>query len=370
MSLSRAVAGVAWNASSITSTLSKLMKLNLLKRQAGQALLTLCDIVPRTKPLLRRLGLRTKKEWFGDRVVHAQMPDGKSVKLASVGENYLSFELFWRGTEYYEPITTLILQELVRPGDTFMDIGANIGFYSLILSVSRPGLTVIALEPNPKAHALLKANAAANRFSQIRCEPLAISDTDGTARLHLSASDMSASLHRDFDGHPTDAIDVRTTSLDNYLTHTPIKGRLVIKVDVEGHEAAFFAGAWRTLAALRPDIIAEVAVDYGDDTMTLLRDAGYHFYSITDCGLVESRTLTPVSREPFVFLNYLLTCRPAHEVAKLFDGIRGRVARIDLRQTSKCLDAASLRDFKAREARAHLSRPPALSGSASESMAL
>ena len=71
--------------------------------------------------------------------------------------------------------------------------------------------------------------------------------------------------------------------------------------------------------------------------------------------------LTPVVREPFVFLNYLLTCKPAGEVAELFGQIRERVGRIDLKQTSKCLDAASLSEFKARAARARASRSRALS---------
>ncbi len=360
-------------------TSATFMNPNLLKRQIGKTLLTFCDSFPQAKPSLRKFGLRTRKEWFGDRVVRAQMPDGKSLKLASVSKNYLSFELFWRGTEYYEPITTLVLQELVRPGDAFMDVGANIGFYSLILSVSRPGLKVIAFEPNPKAHELLKANAAANHLGQIVCAPLAMSDTTGTARLHLSASDMSASLRPDFDFHPTGAVPVQTTTLDDFLARAPtVVGqcfqpvtpdrqdacpttRLVIKVDVEGHEAAFFTGARRTLAALRPDIVAEVAVDHGDETLSLLREAGYRFFPITDRGLFESETLTPVIREPFVFLNYLLTCKPAGAVAELFGHIRERVERIDLKQTSKCLDTASLSEFKAREALARASRSRALS---------
>jgi len=341
------------------------------KQQIGKALLTLCSRVPQAKPFLRDLGLRTRKEWFGDSLVRVQMPDGKSFKLAGVSQNYLSFELFWRGVGYYEPITTLVLQELARPGDTFIDVGANIGFYSLVLSVSQPRLKVIAFEPNPKNFELLQANVTANLLGQVACEPLALSDANGPATLHLSASDMSASLRPDFDFQPTDAVPVQTTTLDDFLSRTPTvvgqcfqpvtpdrqdacpTARLVIKVDVEGHEAAFFAGARRTLAALQPDIVAEVAVDYDDATRALLREAGYRFYPITDRGLIESDTLAHVVREPFVFLNYLLTRKSPIEVAQLFKRIQDRVARIDLTQTSKCLDPQSLAKFKAREARRH-----------------
>src|SRR5439155_21299164 len=196
-------------------------------------------------------------------------------------------------------------------------------------------------------------NVTANRLGQVACERSALSDANGPATLHLSASDMSASLRPDFDFQPTDAVPVQTTTLDIFLTHAPTQGRLVIKVDVEGHEAAFFAGARRTLATLAPDIVAEVAVDYDDATRALLREADYRFYPLTDRGLNESDALTPVVREPFVFLNYLLTRKSPIEVAQLFKRIQDRVARIDLAQTSKCLDPQSLAKFKAREARRH-----------------
>jgi FkbM family methyltransferase len=329
----------------------------LLKRQIGTGLLILCDRFPGLKRFVRRWGLRTSKEWFGDRVVRVQVPGGRSFKLASVSRNYLSFELFWRGTEYYEPITTLVLQELVCPGATFIDVGANIGFHSLVLSVSQPQFKIIAFEPNPKNHELLKANAAANGFSHIACEPLALSDTDGGAVLHLSASDMSASLCADFDPHPTDSVPVKTITLDSYLGAANFQGRLVIKVDVEGHEPAFFRGARRTLHSLQPDIVAEVAVDYDDDTKALLRDAGYRFYPITDRGMIESDSIAPVVRESFVFLNCLFTCRPVEEVEALFARIREQVRRIDLRQTSKRLDPASLERFKSRQFRGHVPEP-------------
>src|SRR6266446_7072260 len=228
-----------------------------IKRWIGRGLLNFCDLFPQTKPLLRNPGLRTKKEWFGGRVVLVQLPSGKSMKLASVGENYLSFELFWRGTQYYEPITSLVLQELAGPGATFIDVGANIGFYSLLLSRREPRLNVIAFEPNPKNYRLLKMNVSLNGFHRVLCEPLALSDADGTALLHLSASDMSASLHADFDSHPTKSVEVETTTLDNYLARNKMECPLVIKLDAEGHEESVLKGARETLHSLQPDIITE-----------------------------------------------------------------------------------------------------------------
>ncbi|MBI4657995.1 MAG: FkbM family methyltransferase [Verrucomicrobia bacterium] len=325
-----------------------------LKIRTGKMLIAFCDRFPRWKPSLQPWGLRTSKEWFGQRIVRAQMPGGDHLRLASVSQNYLSFELFWKGTGYYEPITTLVLQELIRPDDTFLDVGANVGFYSLVMSRTHPGLRVIAFEPNPRLFQLLSSNAAANQFSEMGCEPLALSDRNGTALLYLNQSDMSASLRDDFDTNLSDTIEVQTVTLDSFINQQRLRGRLVVKVDVEGNEEAFLEGARQTLAFRKPDLIMEVALNYGESTTALLKDNGYNFYQVTDRGLLESDTLTPVVREPFVFLNYLVSTKPKAEIDVLFGRIAARVRKIDLLQTSKHADFHALEQMKSRQ-----QRPPA-----------
>lgn len=315
-----------------------------LKRLAGQCLFHVCNQVPEMKIWLGPRGLRTKKEWFAGEVARVQLPGGQHLKLASVGENYLSFQLFWLGTQYYEPITTLLLRELLQPGDTFVDVGANIGFYSLVLTLTQPGIRVIAFEPNPKIHALLKKNVAANGFHEITCEPRALSDADGTAPLYLSHSDHSASLRSDFEASSPGSIVVPTLTLDAYLGSLKQSqaGRLVIKIDAEGNEDAVLHGAWTTLCSLKPDLIVETAQSLPDTPLPSLKELGYHLYSITDRGLIETSTWAPVVRGPYVFLNSLLTARPSADVADVFERIRGQVKWIDLDKTSKLADPAVL----------------------------
>jgi FkbM family methyltransferase len=317
-----------------------------IKRLFGRCLLNFCDQVPAAKPFLKRWGLRTSQAWFENRIVRVQMPGGKSFKLTGLAQNYLSFELFWRGTGYYEPITMLTAQELVRTTDVFIDVGANIGFYSLALSASQPGLRVVAFEPNPKNFRLLQANARLNQFEQLACLPLAVSDTARTADLYLSPSDMSASLEQDFEPAPGAALKVTTTSLDAYLARSPLPGRLVIKVDVEGHEAALFKGAEKTIALRKPEIITEVTLHQEDLPISFLKQIGYRFYQITDQGLLPSEELTAVTRGGFRFLNCLLSVQPEDKVTALFRRIQPRVRKIDLKQTSKYVSAELLQRFQ------------------------
>lgn len=310
----------------------------LFKRAAGACLFHTCNLFPAAKRPLLRFGMRTKKEWFRQRVARVQTHNGKNLKLASVGENYLSFQVFWKGTAFYEPITSMVLGELVWPGDTFIDAGANIGFFSLLLSAQKPSLRVIAFEPNPRNHALLARNAASNGFRHLVCEPLALSDTDGTAPFYLADSDMSASLRPDFAFHEAPPIDVKTVTLDSYLKSRALSGRLVLKVDVEGAEDAFFRGARETIAALKPDLVTEVAMKSSLGYAAFLREHGYHFYSITDEGLRATADPQPVVRGNLLFLNYLLSARPPEVIAELFERVRPAVRKIDLSQTSKCVE--------------------------------
>lgn len=315
-----------------------------VKRVAGRCLFHVCDQFPMVKVWLGNWGLRTKMEWFANRTADVQLPDGRSLRLASIGENYLSFQLFWRGTQFYEPITTLVLQELLQPGDTFLDVGANIGFFSLVLSLTRPHLRVVAFEPNPRIHVLLKKNVSANQFHQIACEAAALSDSNGTATLYLSHSDHSASLRFGFEENSAPSIIVPTLTLDTFmksLKWNP-EARLVIKIDVEGNEDAVLRGAQATLSSLKPDIVVETAEDRRGAPVPFLRELGYRLYSITDSGLIETTRWAPVVRGPFVFLNHLLTTRSPELVAGLFDHIRNRVKGIDLSNTSKLADSAVL----------------------------
>jgi FkbM family methyltransferase len=297
------------------------------------------------KTKLREFGLRTAGPQFGDRIGRIQLPDGRSFRLASISQNYLSFELFWRGGGYYEPITRLLLEELVHTGDTFVDVGANIGFYTVVIGSLRREADVIAFEPNPGNFDLLKRNVRANALGNVRCEPLAVSDADQTAPLFLTGSHMSASLRAGFDGNVTGTVDVETVTLDSYFSGRTVRGRLIMKVDVEGHEEALFRGMPRTLAAHRPDIITEVTLKYQPEMVSNLARAGYRFFQITDRGFNESPTLVPVVRDRFVFLNYLLTTKTTAQVAELFSRLEPAIRRIDLTETSKFLSLPELERF-------------------------
>lgn len=319
-----------------------------VKRLCGHALFTTAQLLPAARPWLERWGRRTQAPWFEGRVGTAYSDlTGRSVRLASFGRNYLSFELFWRGLDYYEPLTAALVRTLMGPTGLFLDVGANIGFHSLMLASVRPEVDIVAFEPHPELQEFLRANVAANGFTRIQVESYALSNAEGTRPFYLNRSHMSASLEPNFDAAHTGVVEVPVTSLDAWLARRDeVPPRFLLKVDVEGHEAEFVAGARETLRRHRPDIITEAVTGLPPEAVEQLRACGYRFRQITDEGLRPCLAPAAYVRGALVFLNCLLTTRSSAELEAISAEIRTQARAIDLRLTSKLADPKVLHRFR------------------------
>jgi FkbM family methyltransferase len=310
----------------------------IFKRALGRLVIQAALRSPHKPPLLRSLGFRCSHGLFGKGQVSVATGHTKPLRLTHLDDSYLGFQLFWRGLDYYEPITRLLLSQLLRPGTTFLDIGAHHGFFSLTSALLLDAIRVVAFEPNPENFHILQANVHANELANVVCEPLAISDQDGTARLYLTASDMSASLMQGFQSQDTQQIatvEVQAITLDHYAQSRHLDAPLVIKVDIEGHEAAFMRGAMDTIRKCKPDIILEVVEEQDPNWIQALKALGYRFYPITDQALTETDAPRLVKRFPFLFLNHLLSTRPVDELLNIFRAIEPQIKQINLLDTSK-----------------------------------
>lgn len=151
----------------------------------------------------------------------------------------------------YEPTeTTLFLQQL-RPGMTVVDIGANIGYYTL-LAARAVGSTgaVHAFEPEPQNFAMLTENVRINKYNHVTLQHAAVSDSIGTLTVYFDEHvRVKSSLSRKNLETETSikSVDVPAMRLDDYLQQQGIENVDVLKVDVEGAEALVLAGAERVL---------------------------------------------------------------------------------------------------------------------------
>lgn len=141
----------------------------------------------------------------------------------------------------FEPVQTELLLHLVRPGDVALDLGAHVGYFTLLLArLVGPGGCVYAFEPDPDNFALLRHNVAANGYQNVVACPLAVSDRCGDARLFLSPDNTGDhQLYASAGGRGS--VGVQAVTLDRYFEKYP--GRVdVIKMDVQGCEHAALAG--------------------------------------------------------------------------------------------------------------------------------
>ena len=160
-----------------------------------------------------------------------------------------------------EPGVRAVLAAL-RPGDTFVDVGANYGTFSLLAAARvRPGGRVYAVEPQPRHAALLRRSAARNGAGdRVRVFEAACAERAGEATVYVpDQSSGKASVHGAYAGVLAHrALAVRAETLDGLLDGHPLPGRVVVKVDVEGAERAVLRGARGVLGRHRPLLLFEL----------------------------------------------------------------------------------------------------------------
>lgn len=178
-----------------------------------------------------------------------------------------------RGT--VEPEVQEALRRTVAPGATVYDIGANIGFFTLLSArLTGPGGRVVAFEPSPPAIPGLRANVALNALDHVDVVERAVAAEPGRAEL-LQVGQHSWSHLADRGWHPetTAVVEVDVTTVDAEVA----AGRPapdVVKIDVEGSEIAVLDGMRDTLAHARPALVIELH-STNREVMDLLDAAGY-----------------------------------------------------------------------------------------------
>lgn len=161
----------------------------------------------------------------------------------------------------HEPMATKLLPGFVPYGGVVLDIGANIGYYTLLLSrlVGNEGL-VVAVEPHPVNFHLLQLNLRINRVSNVRLVSAAVSDEEGEAHLFEAEGSNWHSLL------PTErtsekAIKVPTLTIDALASQI---GRPIdlLRMDIEGGELKALKGGENTLRHHRPVLVVEIHPPY------------------------------------------------------------------------------------------------------------
>jgi FkbM family methyltransferase len=195
----------------------------------------------------------------------------------------VTFEL--EATGEYERKTRELCMSSLKPGMTFVDVGAHVGLYAIPAAAAvGPTGTVVAFDPDPDNFRLLSRNVAASGYKNIQLNNMAVSNVDGPLKLYRSP--YNTGDHQIFfKGAGRESVTVQSVSLDQFF-----KGRTssidVAKFDIQGAEAAALLGMTEILANSRNlrmfiEFAPSMLEDAGADPRAFLK-------SIEDHGFILS----------------------------------------------------------------------------------
>jgi FkbM family methyltransferase len=219
----------------------------------------------------------------------------------------------------YDIAVSEVLARLIHPGDLVLDVGANVGYMSMLMAL-RTGKSgeLISFEPHPALYQSLMSNLNQGQLRaslpRVALHNIALSDTSGNTVLLIpegfQKNDGIARLCRDGE-QGIASIPIRTETLDSILEE---RMAAVIKVDVEGHELAVFNGAGEALRHQRiRHIVYEDHHGISSAVGSFLRERGYTLFQIgwSFWGPILASAEMPAVCKPYEAPSYLATCDPA-----------------------------------------------------------
>lgn len=219
----------------------------------------------------------------------------------------------------WEPDLTAYLERALAPGDAMIDVGANVGYFSLV-ALRRVGADgcVASIEASPRIVRQLETTMTLNGApANVRIVPRAASDAAGTLSIYAGpAHNLGLTTSVATRGMTAEA-EVPTDTLDALLTDDEIARARIVKIDVEGGEPAVIAGMAGFLARSRDDveILLEVSPEWWaerdrrpDEVLRPLLDAGFHAYELPN-SYWPWRYLWPRDVRPPVRVTRPLTAR-------------------------------------------------------------
>ena len=203
------------------------------------------------------------------------------VKMELNPNEYIDSSIY-NGT--FETDTIKAFEKLFKKDDVFFDIGANVGFYSLLAAkyLGAKG-KIIAFEPTQYGYNKTLRNVSLNTFENIIVEKIALSDTNGEKEMFFNSS---WPIDNKFDQKEKSNELLAFETLDSYVERNNIKKINLIKIDVDGFEYKIMKGAKQTLKNMAPVLVLEICGytlkrngDSVAELINFLKELGYRFFS-------------------------------------------------------------------------------------------
>jgi FkbM family methyltransferase len=247
--------------------------------------------------------------------VRSALPNGQIIKLRTKCDDGISNQVFWKGWNGYEPGTSDLFYELAAKSTVVFDVGAHIGYYSILAGLANPASRVYAFEPLPRAVRRFRENLNLNKIDNVELIECAAGASSGEAPFYClpdsiegipSLSGLSKMFFEE-PRHVSYGISPRMTApvirLDDFMKERRIERVDLVKIDTETTEPDVLRGMSAILQRDHPDLIFEVLPWSNTDERIdeMLRPLDYRYYLITDNGAQERSSI----RSDRLHWNYL-----------------------------------------------------------------
>src|ERR1700759_1684771 len=215
----------------------------------------------------------------------------EDIAIFTTADNYIEWSLLSTGT--YEDEINKLIRISLKPGDTALDIGANIGFQSIRIgrSVGNTG-RVYSFEPLNYLQTKFKKNIALNKLENVTLFPFALSNQAGEITYSINENNWNQGTFSLRDQSTGDKIQQILIKVADELPEIKELSRLdLIKIDVEGFEFQVLKGLVTTLKKHKPRIIFEYDSNYWaangqqiSECYNFLKGLNYELYQVTSVG--------------------------------------------------------------------------------------
>ncbi len=227
--------------------------------------------------------------------------DSGNIKIATNQTSYLTKLLFWDSYKKFE--YSEIFEVLSKKIDSFFDIGANIGYYSLLASKANPSIKVFAFEPATGPKYYLNKNILLNNMEQ-NIVPVytALSKNSSEIDFYEVKSEKYTYLDKNLSGEHNTGTKTKTRNfiktvvqskrLSTFIEENKIEAIDLIKIDTEGTEVEILESGRHYIETFSPIVICETLFNTTESELTtFFRNLNYDFYNHTSYGLEKVETL-------------------------------------------------------------------------------
>ncbi|BAZ24829.1 FkbM family methyltransferase [Kalymmatonema gypsitolerans NIES-4073] len=216
------------------------------------------------------------------------------IKIRCYPDSHSAAAVIYCGLYDYNEMNFLL--RYLRDEDSFLDIGANVGVYTLLGAFKIKNGSIYSFEALPKNYNRLEENLVLNQLQQVKPYKLAVSDFTGTTALNLAERDSMPFITATA---TENTITVPTDTLDNLLKNQSLANLTLAKMDIEGAEILAFKGATSLLKQQRPYVwileINDAVNNFGyqkQDVVNFLQNHGYRLYNYNaDSNKLDAITL-------------------------------------------------------------------------------